>query len=167
MVLELLAMVAAAPPASDQKVFCAEQTAFILGRGEKLKSLGPGIHVGTAVIETRHGELIIKDGHSWAGPRSVDEEILLRSGVRVIKAKPRGSSEGIAYAIYGRLDGRSWGETISSEERVVAWVTGSALQGNERDDLILERIRVVPLDTSKCTYHLNYGWDVILGDPEE
>jgi len=164
MVLELLALVAAGSTAVEQKVFCAEQTAFILAPGEQLRSVAPGIHIGTASVDTPRGSLIIRDGHHWAEPKSIDEDILLQSGVRIVKATMRGSSEGPTYAVYGRLDGRHWGDRISSDERVVAWISGRALQGNRRDDTILERIRVFPLDSLKCTFRLNYGWDVILGD---
>ena len=166
MLVELLVL-AASSSAEPPKMLCAEQTAFILAGNEKLRSVNLGIHIGTAKIDTSRGELIISDGNAWAEPRSVDEELSLQSGVRMVKARSRGSSDRIAYAVYGRLDGKDWGDGISEKERVVAWIRGSALRGDQRDDSILERFRVVPFDSSKCTFHMNYGWDVILDGPKQ
>lgn len=155
-------LLAAIAGAGAENLVCAEQTSYALAPGEKLESAAGGIHIGTLEIATPRGVLVIQDGNHWADPGKFDEEVILKSGVRIMgsrdgRGKPR-------YAVFGRLDGRSWGGDIGTSERLVAWVEGSALRGNSMDDSILERIRTVPFPSDQCTCRLDYGWDVILGE---
>ncbi|WP_037502134.1 hypothetical protein [Sphingomonas jaspsi] len=157
--LTLAATIAAA---STPRVVCGEQTAYVLGPGETLKKVALGIHIGTAEIQTPRGWLIIRDGHSWATRARFDEEVVLRSGVRIAMRREDGGAP--RYAVFGPLDETKWGGQINRKEHLVAWIEGSALRGSHMDDSMLERIRIVPLDRSHCIFNLNYGWDQILLD---
>ncbi len=135
---------------------CLMRTSVEVAAGETAYLDYLGIHFGGIRIAGPRGTFHVTEGDAWAEPR----------GGRVVpdllgRTVERHRREGRArYLIYGPS---GYGPT---RERPAVWVEGDAL-GRSRDLAILARIDVDQDDVASCRRRFVYGWDTILGAPEE
>lgn len=132
---------------------CLLRTVIDVRRGETAYLDYLGIHWGAVRILGPRGTLIVKEGDSWAEPRSARYSVdsLER---RIARVREQGA---VRYLIYGRS------EFARGGERPVVWVEGDALAGRDWDYQTLERIDLNLRTRSQCERRFLYGWEALLG----
>ena len=131
---------------------CLNLTAIDLEAGETAYVDYLGIHFGRLRIIGPAGQLDLAEGESYREP-PMRGQIVAHSARRMIVRYGRGDRR--QYLLFTPTE---W----SREGEPILWIRGSALRGTARDFRVLERIRVLREDFSRCTRHFEYGWNFLM-----
>lgn len=135
-------------PVTGPQLVCFKYSTFKLGKGERITDVSPGGPEDIILlVETPRGGLRVMEGEVWGEPRQEKERILQQGQTTVyrivIENEPR-------YAIYGPL--------AYEKHKLVIWVSGPALVGNDKDIEIVSRFIIEDTDKVKCRRQFTYSW---------
>ncbi|HYI49296.1 MAG TPA: hypothetical protein VEX35_12615 [Allosphingosinicella sp.] len=127
---------------------CFIDNGVALAAGETAYIDYMGLHVAAWRVIGPRGQILIKEGNSWAEPAEPGQAVEDARGRRIRRYGTPGT---FRYLIYGIA------ETAGPEERPSVWVEGPALTGDATDRAILDRIEPRPRP-APCRRRILYGF---------
>jgi hypothetical protein len=151
----------------------------VFGKAEDFMTRGPArVCIRDTSVDIEAGETAYLDyvGIHWgsvrvAGPRGTfvvaDHESLLRPGRRTVWETDRRGRTMARRHDDGALTYLIFATNSRADAKPRVRVTGDALgRSTARDEAILERILANDRPPTGCARRFDYGWDLLLGEPE-